>query len=299
MLLTILRMCKLEARHANDEEITCQCFSCFKITLICVYTGGSVPLLRANVMIDWFCSVYSHLWTCLQLDSLLLQDCIVKYSLFRRIAPLSDSDLGNVLRKREEAKNRWEEKSEWWEEDKPTSEDHRVCPPCRLPLHFLVCLSLSLFLALFTFLLISLMFFSFSLLLFLTPPSLRLCMFLALLCLSHTFSHFSVSTAVSLQLCTSSLDHSFPFFIPLEFCSYKLHCAYSHRCVYEVKVRILDDLPTLVVTGVFEWSRPWNLDGNDTWLELTNLEQLLLLEISDYDFHLLSIPSWPLPLIFV
>lgn len=88
--------------------------------------------------------MYSHLWTCLQLDgnSLLLQVCIVKYSLFRRIAPLSDSDLGNVPRKREEAKNRWEEKSEWWEEDEPTSEDHHVCPPCRLPLHFLVCLSL-------------------------------------------------------------------------------------------------------------------------------------------------------------
>lgn len=129
-------------------------------------------------------------WTCLQLDgnSLLLQVCIVKYSLFRRIAPLSDSDLGNVLRGREEAKNRWEEKSEWWEEDEPTSEDHHVCPPCRLPLHFLVCLSLSLFLALFTFLLISLVFFSFSVVI--SHPSLSPSLYVSCspLSVTHLFS---------------------------------------------------------------------------------------------------------------
>lgn len=134
--------------------------------------------------------MYSRLWTCLQLDgnSLLLQVRIVKYSLFRRIAPLSDSDLGNILRRREEAKNRWEEKSEWWEEDEPTSEDHHVCPPCRLPLHFLVCLSLSLFLALFTFLLISLVFFSFSVVI--SHPSLSPSLYVSCspLSVTHLFS---------------------------------------------------------------------------------------------------------------
>lgn len=89
----------------------------------------------------WDITVVADQWTCVVLKRGGLEGrvrgiCLFSFSRWTR--PSSDP------KHTEEARNRWEDrdsdggmrgcgKRDWWEEDMQTSEDHRVCPPCRLP----------------------------------------------------------------------------------------------------------------------------------------------------------------------
>lgn len=191
---------------------------------ICVYAGGSVPFLRANVIIEWFHHVFSPLnlfatsWKWPPVAGLhpeildFQENCSFKWQW-----PWKCTE--KKLRKPKTDGRRVNDEKRTSRRLRTTVSAHHVVFSS---ISLSVCLS-PLFLALFTFLLISLLFFL-SLLLFLTPPSLPLCTFLALLCLSHTFPHFSVSTAVSLQRCTSSLDRSFILLLQSTLCIFTPLC---------------------------------------------------------------------------
>lgn len=77
-----------------------------------------------------------------------------KYIFFKRKSPLRIDLFLNHTRKQSQRGEKLEgqkfrqrnegEKSEWWQKDKQMSEDHRVCPPCCLHLHFLIRFSVSI-----------------------------------------------------------------------------------------------------------------------------------------------------------
>lgn len=150
---------------------------------------------------------------------------------------------GRRFRRRNERRG---QKSEWWEEDEQTSEDHHVCPPCRLPLFFLFCL------ALLRFLLFSLMCFCIFFCCYFSPLPLFLsvCFFLS------PFGHTPFFTSpcffrclfAALQLCTCSPDNSL-FSLLISLLIQFMYTAVFKK--YHLKLRILVDLATLVVTGAF------------------------------------------------
>lgn len=121
-----------------------------------------------------------------------------------------------------------------------TSEDHHVCPPCRLPLFLPICLPPSLLL--YYDFLSSLYVFVYLMLLFLTPPSLPL--------------SFSLSSLVSTAVSGASFCYSFVSFLS-SLCIYTHMLLINYYKIFNAKVMILKtsvfaDLAFVtLVTGAF------------------------------------------------
>lgn len=222
----------------------------------------------------------------------------MKCFIFGRNTPLSDGNPGflflrNILRKREEAKNRWggqrfrqrnERREEWMMRG---GRADVWGPPC-LPTmssstpfpHLSVSLSLFWLYSDFS---SSLLCFFLFLLLFLTPPSLPLCMFLSLLFRSHT----PFLTSLCFYSCLFAALHLFfrsPLFSFLN--SYFILFMYSTHCIFTPNVCSMLKLESWRFQSEMICQHSWllvhfNYPGPEILLEMTRVKHTL----SSYSFQ--------------